>query len=41
MKPERKCFSCRKQIKGTNLFCKDCDKKPVKTSSTLIIFDKV
>jgi hypothetical protein len=38
---QRKCFNCRTPITGTAIKCKDCEGKPVKTTSTYIIFDKL
>lgn len=43
----KKCYDCRKAIKGKLIFCKDCKKKrdenpePVRGSATLIIYDKI
>ena len=39
---KRKCFDCRKPVKGMVLKCKDCKKKETKcTTGTYIIFDKI
>lgn len=43
----KKCYDCRTAIKGKKIFCKDCQKKrdedtkPVRGSSTLIIYDNI
>lgn len=37
----RKCYNCRKEIKGKKLFCKDCEKKERPKHETLIIYHSV
>jgi predicted amidophosphoribosyltransferase len=37
----RKCFVCRKEIKGNSFRCKKCSGEKIKTSSTLIIYNKI
>lgn len=42
IKTMRKCFNCREEIKSkTDLFCKNCKGKPVKTTDTLVIYNKM
>lgn len=41
MQKERKCYNCRKIVKGKKMLCTDCINKPIKTTSTFVIFDKI
>jgi hypothetical protein len=41
-KEKRKCFNCRKELKGKKYtLCRKCIGKPIKTTGTYIIYDKV
>jgi len=38
---KRKCYVCRKPIKGKSLFCKKCENKPIPPGPILKIYDKI
>ena len=40
----RKCYACKKPVKGDALFCKACEKKPEsrkQTMGTLVFYNKM
>jgi len=38
---QKKCYSCREPVAIGVVVCKDCRSKPIKSSATLVIYNKI